>query len=90
MDTYDLVGIVGAALILFGLYRTTSGAWSDKSIWLDIDHLAGSSLLIIYLAHNRAYIGIVINVAYALAAFLGLRSYAERRRKSHKKKKSMI
>lgn len=81
MNTYDIVGIAGAGLVIFGLYRTYSGAWNDKSLWYELDHAVGSLLLIVYLAHARAYIGIVINVAYLIVAFLGLRSYAERHRK---------
>lgn len=80
MDLYDLAGVVGAAFVLFGLYRTASGKWKQQSLWYELDHLIGSSLLIIYLAHSRAYIGIIINVAYVIAAFVGLESYAERRK----------
>lgn len=86
MDVFDLSGGIGAALILFGLYRTSRGLWNDRSLWLELDHLVGSALLIIYLAHSKAYIGIVINVAYFIAAVIGLRSYAEKHRR-HKKKR---
>lgn len=88
LDFYDFVGLAGAFLILFGLYRTTIGTWTNKSFWYELDHLAGASLLVVYLVHTRAYIGIVINLAYALVAFIGLSSLAEWHAKHFKKKKS--
>lgn len=85
MDIYNFIGILGAAFVLFGLYRTSIGRWQHKSLWYEIDNALGATLLIIYLIHTRAYIGIVINAAYAFVAFKGLSSYAERR---FQKKKS--
>ncbi len=92
VDVYNLIGIIGAFFILVGLYRTTRGKWSHHSLWYELDHAAGSTLLIIYLWHEHAYIGIVINIAYLLASIIGLSSYAERRmghrRLGHKKSTS--
>lgn len=86
LDPYTTVGLVGMVLILFSIYRTAIGKWTHHSILYELDHAVGSLLLIVYLYHERAYIGIVIHTAYFLVSFKGISSYAERRVKKRKKK----
>jgi hypothetical protein len=80
---YDLIGIIGAALILFGFFRVSSGKWSGKSFWYELDNLFGAILVGIYQYHHMAYVSIVINIIWAIVALRGLSSYAERRLKNN-------
>lgn len=77
---YDVVGAIGAFLVLLGFYRTSIGKWKNKSFWYELDNLVGASFLIIYQFHLRAYISVVVNIIWALVAFRGLTSLAERYR----------
>lgn len=84
---YDAVGIVGACLILLGFYRTSIGQWKNTSFWYELDNTCGALLLIVYQLHLRAYISVVLNAIWAIVAFRGLTSFADRYRKSQKPKK---
>lgn len=84
---YNALGIIGASLILFGFYRTSIGRWTNKSFWYELDNLAGPVLLIIYQFHLRAYISVVLNAIWAVVAFRGLTSFAERYNSQKKKRR---
>ena len=75
---YNIVGTIGGALILLGFYRTSIGKWENKSFWYELDNVVGASLLIVYQLHLNAYISAVLNVIWALVAFRGLTSFAQR------------
>jgi hypothetical protein len=77
---YNIIGTLGASLILFGFYRTSIGKWENKSFWYELDNTVGALLLIIYQLHLQAYISVVLNVIWALVAFRGLTSFAQRYR----------
>lgn len=74
----DLIGALGACLILFGFYRTSIGRWKNKSFWYEMDNFVGAMLLVIYQVHTKSYISVVVNVIWAIVAFRGLTSFAER------------
>jgi len=78
MKAYDLIGLIGAIFLLFGFYRTTIGKWTNKSLWYELDNVIGPVLLIIYQMHLHAYISVVLNAVWAIVAFKGITSYAER------------
>ena len=78
MVTYDVIGIVGAIILLFGFYRTSIGQWTNKSFWYELDNIVGPLLLIIYQWHLHAYISVVVNAIWAVVAFKGITSFAER------------
>lgn len=78
-DWYDFFGIVGASLILLGFYRITIGKWTRRSVWYELDNLVGACLLMVYQIHHGTYATVVLNVIYAIVAFVGLGSYAQRR-----------
>ncbi|MCX6725337.1 MAG: hypothetical protein NTX80_02200 [Candidatus Saccharibacteria bacterium] len=78
MKTYDIIGLIGAIFLLFGFYRTTIGKWTNKSLWYELDNVIGPVLLIIYQMHLHAYISVVLNAVWAIVAFKGITSYAER------------
>ena len=75
---YSIVGFIGASLILLGFYRTSIGKWTNKSMWYELDNLIGASLLMFYQLHQEAYISVALNVVWAVVAFRGLLSFAER------------
>lgn len=75
---YDIIGTIGALLILFGFYRTSIGKWKTKSFWYEVDNALGAILLIIYQSHLGAYISVVLSAVWALVAFRGLTSFADR------------
>ena len=86
--TYNLIGTAGACLILLGFYRNSIGKWKNKSFWYELDNTVGAVLLIIYQMHEEAYISVVLNVIWAIVAFRGLTSFAERySRTRHRKRK---
>jgi len=75
----DLVGIIGAATLLFGVWRTTSGKWKGTGLHYELDNLIGAILMSIYAYGKGAYVSIVLNVIWAIVAFRGVSSYAERK-----------
>ena len=75
---FNIIGTIGASLILLGFYRTSIGKWKNKSFWYELDNTVGAILLIIYQAHLHAYISVVVNVIWAIVAFRGLLSFSER------------
>lgn len=87
MDTYEIIGITGAGLILFGFYRTSIGRWTNKSFWYELDNLVGSMLLIVYALGRKAPVSIVMHTVWAIVAFQGLTSFAERRNKIARRRK---
>ena len=87
---YDVVGAIGAFLILLGFYRTSIGRWKNKSVIYELDNLMGALFLMIYQLHHHAFISMTVNVIWAIIAFTGLTSFAQRytkrsRRKTHRK-----
>jgi hypothetical protein len=77
---YTAIGVVGAALILLGFYRISIGKWTGKSLWYELDNLAGALLVMIYQFHYHAYVTMVVNIIWAIVAFRGIVSYRERRK----------
>lgn len=84
---YDVVGFIGASLILFGFYRTSIGRWKNKSFWYELDNTIGALLLIVYQLHLQAYISVVLNFIWAIVAFRGIVSFEERRRQARRRRK---
>ena len=86
---FNILGVVGASLILLGFYRTSIGRWQNKSFIYELDNLAGASFLIIYQLHYHAFISVTLNIIWAIIAFRGLTSFAQRYSwgKSKKKRK---
>lgn len=79
IDFLDFVGLVGAGLILLGFYRISIGRWTNKSMLYELDNLVGAACLIVYQSHHEAYISATLNVVWAVIAFTGLSSLAQRR-----------
>lgn len=89
---YTILGTTGAVLVLYGFYRTSIGKWKSKSFWYEIDNALGAMLLIVYQAHLHAYASVVLNAVWAIVAFKGLNSLAERysasQHRNHRKTRS--
>jgi hypothetical protein len=77
-DVYNAVGVIGSLLVLFGFYRTSIGRWTNKSFWYELDNVVGSILIILYQIRLHAYISVTVNVIWAVVAFRGVSSFAER------------
>lgn len=75
---YNIIGAVGAFLILLGFYRTSIGKWKNKSFIYELDNLVGAVFLVIYQFHYSAYISVTVNVIWAIIAFRGLAPFAQR------------
>lgn len=75
---YNIIGSIGAFLILLGFYRTSIGQWKNKSFIYELDNLVGAVLLVVYQLHHSATISVVVNVIWALVAFRGLTSFTQR------------
>ena len=93
MQSVELLGFAGAILILFGFYRTSIGRWTNTSFWHELDNLVGSSLLIVYHLMTETYATMILSLVWAIVAFRGLTTFAERYQHSHinkNKKKGII
>ena len=77
-DNVHLIGIAGAALIIFGFYRTSIGKWSDRSLLYELDNLIGATLMAIHELLIEAYIPMVLSVVWAIVAVRGITSFADR------------
>lgn len=75
---FNVLAIIGAALLLFGFYRVTSGRWSNRSFWYELDNLLGAILVAAYQIYYHAYITVVINLIWAGVAFWGLAIFLKR------------
>jgi len=79
----DWIGIAGGVVLLFSFWRTSIGKWTGTSLWYELDNLIAAALLVIYSFSKGAAVNVVLNVVWAVVAFRGVTSYAERRK--HKK-----
>lgn len=77
-SVYDVIGVLGASLILLGFYRTSIGKWKNRSFIYELDNLVGAFFLIVYQFHHSAYISVSLNIIWAIIAFRGLTSFAQR------------
>lgn len=75
---FNIIGVIGAFLILLGFYRTSIGKWKNRSFIYELDNLVGASFLIVYQLHYHAFISVVVNIIWAIIAFRGLTSFAQR------------
>ena len=87
MKTIDIIGFVGAGLVLLGFYRLQTGKWGNGSFIYELDNLIGSGLLVYYAVYNKFYPSLILNVVWALVAIKGLESLAARKRSAKKKQK---
>ncbi len=87
MDTLEIIGFIGAGLILLGFYRVHSGAWGNGSLVYELDNLIGAALLAYYSFQRGSYPALVLNVIWVFVALRGLESLAVRQKNSTRRKK---
>ncbi len=85
---YNVIGVLGASLILLGFYRTSIGRWKNRSFIYELDNLVGATFLIVYQFHYHAFISVTLNIIWAIIAFRGLTSFAQRYKWGSSGKKS--
>ncbi len=83
----EIIGLLGAILILIGFYRTSIGKWQTNSFWYELDNLIGSLLLAVYHVLNKTYVALILNVVWSVVAFKGITAYRERRKVSKRVKR---
>lgn len=76
----DWIGIVGGVVLLFSFWRTSIGKWTGKSLWYELDNFIAAALLAVYSFGKGAIVNVVLNVVWAVVAFRGVSSFAERRK----------
>lgn len=81
---FEVIGAIGASLLLFSFYRTSIGKWSGKSLWFELDNLVAAICMTTYAISKQAYISIILNIVWAIVAIRGISSIAERRRTKKK------
>ncbi len=86
-DPINLIGLLGVALIVFGFYRIRIGQWSSKSIWYELDNLAGVLLLGVHEFITGAYISMIVNALWGFVAIKGITSYVDRYEQHHGKRR---
>lgn len=86
IQSSEIVGFFGAALILFGFYRTSIGKWQTTSFWYELDNLAGSVLLATYHVMTETYVVLPLNILWATVAIKGMTSYKDRKKAAAKKR----
>jgi len=83
----DLVGSLGAVLILVAYFMATTKRWQTHSVVYQASNLCGASFLILYSFSKAAYVNLAINVVWASVAIVGLVFMAEHRRRGKKQKR---
>lgn len=83
----DWIGLIGGVLLLFGFWRTSIGKWKTTSLWYELDNVLGCTFLLIYAWQKHAYVNAIVNLIWAIIAFRGISSFAERRQLNKNKSK---
>ncbi len=83
---YNVLGVIGALMLLFGFFRVNSGKWSNKSFAYELDNVVGAILIIIYQIRYHAFVTVVVNAIWAIIALIGL-SVFFRRVQHHRRKR---
>jgi hypothetical protein len=87
METLEIIGFVGAGLILLGFYRVHIGAWGNTSLLYELDNLAGAAMLAYYSFQRGSYPALVLNVIWVIVALRGLESLAVRQKSFARQKR---
>ena len=77
----QVIGFIGAGLVLVGFVRVNSGKWNNKSLLYELDNLIGTLLLAIYHFALGAHASLILNIVWAIAAINGISSIKHRRSK---------
>ena len=75
---FNLLGIAGSILLLFGFYRVSVGRWNNKSFWYEFDNVLGALLIITYQIRYHAFVSVVVNLIWGAVALWGVVTFARR------------
>lgn len=84
---FNILGVLGIVLLLFGFYRVNIGKWNNRSFWYEFDNFLGAVLIIAYQLYYHAYVTVIANVIWGAIALWGIIVFV-RRVHSHRKRKS--
>ena len=68
----DILGWIGAVLLLYGYARVSSGKWTGGTKGYQVVNIAGSILFIINSGYHGAYPSVAVNVIWAAIALVTL------------------
>lgn len=77
----DYLGALGAILLLFAYFMSTTKRWQTHNPLYQLSNLTAAILLIIYSFSKTAYVHVLINVVWAVVAIIGLVLIREHQRK---------
>jgi multisubunit Na+/H+ antiporter MnhF subunit len=77
----DIVGIVGASLLLVAYFMATTKRWQTHTLQYQLSNLVAAILLIYYSFTKTAYVHVVINIVWASVAVVGLVLIEKHRKK---------
>lgn len=80
-DFVDILGIVGAALLLLAYFMATTKRWQTHSVRYQLSNLSAALMLVVYNLAKLAYVNITINIVWASVAIVGLVFIGEHRRR---------
>jgi hypothetical protein len=64
----DVLGWIGAALLLYAYARVSAGTWTGQSRWFQVCNIAGSMLFIVNSGYHGAYPSVFVNIVWAAIA----------------------
>ena len=68
----DILGWIGAVLLLYGYARVSSGKWTGSTRGYQVVNIGGSILFIINSGYHGAYPSVAVNVIWAAIALVTL------------------
>ena len=72
----DILGWIGAVLLLYGYARVSSGTWTGSTRGYQVVNIAGSLLFIINSGYHGAYPSVAVNIIWAGIALFTLMKIA--------------
>lgn len=76
MDTLmQVVGIVGAALLLLAYFNNSSKRWTPNDLAYQMANLLGAVLICINTFHFNVYGPLILNILWAVIAINGIKAY---------------
>ena len=68
----DILGWIGAVLLLYGYARVSSGKWTGSTRGYQVVNIAGSILFIVNSGYHGAYPSVAVNIIWAGIALVTL------------------
>ncbi|HXH04860.1 MAG TPA: hypothetical protein VNI82_00335 [Candidatus Nitrosotenuis sp.] len=68
----EIIGLLGAALLLFAYFQTSRGAWKGTSAQFQWFNIAASVCLVVYSGYKFAYANILLNTVWLVIGSLAV------------------